>query len=76
MIKMPIRVDENGDLTEYWSIAEVESKLEPIDVRNNEYVVSDADGRILQLKVEKTRRSWFFGLFIAEMEITKLVLPE
>ncbi|WP_382158994.1 hypothetical protein ACFJGX_04695 [Hydrogenophaga sp. UC242_50] len=76
MIKLPIRVDESGDLTEYWSVAEVEAKLEPIDVLNGEYVVTDADGRPLHLDVVRERRPWFFGLFSVDVEVTKLSPPQ
>lgn len=76
MIKMPIRVDENGDIAEYWSVAEVEAKLEPADVRNGEYLVTDGDGRPLHLSVTRGRRPWLFGLLNVDVEVTKLSPPQ
>ncbi len=76
MIKIPIRVDESEELTECRSVAEVEAKLEPIDVPNGEYVVTDADGRSLHLEVVRERRPWFFGLFTVDVEVTNLSLPQ
>lgn len=48
-MKMPLIVDENGDASLYWSVTEAELSLEAIDVKNNEYVAYDSDGRRLDI---------------------------
>lgn len=44
----PIIVDGEGDVLLFDSVKKAEQYLEPIDVRNNRYVVYDAEGRILR----------------------------
>lgn len=51
-MKPPIIVDENGDISFFESVKDVELYLEPIDVINGEYVAYDSEGHILQLSVE------------------------
>ncbi len=45
----PIIVDEQGTATVFESIEDAERYLEPIDVRNEEYVAYDSEGRLLRL---------------------------
>jgi hypothetical protein len=45
----PIVVDENGDVSFYPSVEAAARALEPIDVKNNEYIAYDSEGFILQL---------------------------
>jgi|CXWL01.1.fsa_nt_gi hypothetical protein len=52
-MKPPIIISENGSLIFFRSLAEAERYLEPIDVRNQEYVAYDSEGRRLDLRVEK-----------------------
>jgi hypothetical protein len=72
MIELPITVDEHGDITQYWSVAEVESHLEAIDVENNEYVVTDARNRTLKLSIEYEVRRVFFGLFSTTLKVVRV----
>jgi hypothetical protein len=51
-MKPPIIIDENGDISFFESVKDVELYLEPIDVINGEYVAYDSEGHILQLSVE------------------------
>lgn len=44
----PIIVDEQGTAIVFESIEGAERYLEPIDVRNNEYVAYDSEGRLLR----------------------------
>lgn len=53
----PIILNENGDLSIFDSVRAAEEYVEPIDVRNNEYVAFDRNGRRLELRVV-TRRGW------------------
>lgn len=47
--------DKNGnEVAVYSSLADAENHLEAIDVRKNEYEAFDAEGRLLELTVEKT----------------------
>ena len=51
MIKAPIVVDNFGDLLIFSSIADAQRYLEPIDVRDKEYLAYDSEGRLLKLDV-------------------------
>jgi len=46
----PIVIDENGDVSFYPDIEVAARAIEPIDVRNNEYVAYDSMGYVLQLE--------------------------
>jgi hypothetical protein len=48
-INPPIIVDEQGTAMIFESTEDAERYLEPIDVRNNEYVAYDSEGRLLRL---------------------------
>ncbi len=48
-ITPPIIVDEQGTATVFESVEDAERYLEPIDVRNGEYVAYDSEGRLLRL---------------------------
>ena len=72
MIELPIKIDEHGDVTLFWSVAEAESYLEPIDVDNNEVVASDGGGRPLLLTVVEDIRPMFFGLFKMRHRFVKI----
>lgn len=52
-MKPPIIIDENGALTFFKSLTDAERYLEPIDVRNQEYIAYDSEGRRLELRVEE-----------------------
>lgn len=44
----PIVVDNKGDVSVFDSVEKAERYLEPIDIRNNEYVIYDGEGRLLR----------------------------
>ena len=74
MINLPIKItDKNGDSEVFDSVEDAERSMEAIDVRNSEYVVRDAHGKVLNLLVEirKTRVLW--GLFSTSVEIVKII---
>jgi len=50
-MKLPIIINEHGDVSAYRSLEDACSYMEVIDVRNNEYVAYDADGYLLNLKI-------------------------
>lgn len=62
MIVTPVIVDERGDVLFFESVERAEGKLEAIDVRNEEYVAYDSEGRLLKLAIESSETSTFFGL--------------
>jgi hypothetical protein len=49
LMKAPIIVVESGDILFFRSLSIAEHYLEPIDVRNNEYIAYDSVGRLLRL---------------------------
>jgi len=48
-MKAPIIVDERGNLMIFESVKDAEVSLEAVDVRNNEYIAFDSEGRLLRL---------------------------
>ena len=60
-MKPPIIIVEHGDVTIFESVAKAQLGLEPIDVRNGEYVAYDGDGRLLRLTVIQKENPSFFG---------------
>lgn len=60
-MKPPIIIDENGDISFFETVKDVELYLEPVDVINGEYVAYDSEGHILQLNVERKVSSNIFS---------------
>lgn len=48
-MKAPIILDENGDVSLFATVEEAARFMEPIDVRNSEYVAYDSEGYRLTL---------------------------
>jgi hypothetical protein len=61
-MKPPIIIDENGSLDFFKSVDDAERYLEPIDVRNQEYIAYDSEGRRLELRVEEEVCAGLLGL--------------
>jgi hypothetical protein len=62
-MKAPIIVNEHGNVSIFESVEYAEQYLEPIDVTNEEYVVYDSEGHLLQLAVsQKELPSIFCGI--------------
>lgn len=70
MIKQPIIVVDKGgyDLRIYASTEALDSHLEAIDVKNNEYEAYDSEGRVLTLGVYWKKTPILFGLFNSDIE--------
>jgi len=62
VIVTPVIVDEHGDVSFFESVEHAEGKLEAIEVRNEEFVAYDSEGRLLKLDIERAETSTFFGL--------------
>jgi hypothetical protein len=60
-MKAPIIVVEHGDVTIFESVTKAQIGLEPIDVKNGEYVAYDRDGHLLRLTVVQIEKPSFFG---------------
>jgi hypothetical protein len=56
LIRTPIVIVENGDLSIFASVEDVDAELEAVDVRAGRYVAYDATGRRLALTVAERRR--------------------
>lgn len=52
-MESPIIVDNKGDVSIFDSVEKAERYLEPIDIRNDEYVVYDRSGRLLKCAIVK-----------------------
>ena len=46
-MKLPIIINENGDISVYDSLERAELDIEPTDVRNNIYSIYDSEGLML-----------------------------
>jgi hypothetical protein len=55
-MRPPIIADNRGDVLVFDTVAAAESYMEPVDVRNDEYIVFDSEGRFLTPSVESARR--------------------
>lgn len=62
-MKLPIFINAHGDVEAYASVEEAENAIEPIDVENGEYIITDADGRILAARVVIEEFPVFLGTF-------------
>jgi hypothetical protein len=60
-MKAPIIVNEHGNVSIFESVEYAEQYLEPIDVTNEEYVVYDSKGHLLQLAVSQKELLSIFG---------------
>jgi len=60
-MKVPIIVNGHGDVSIFESVEYAEQYLEPIDVKNKEYVVYDSEGYLLQLAIFKEELPFIFG---------------
>lgn len=70
----PIVVDEHGDLMLFASETELSDYLEPIDVRNEEYLAYDSEGFRIPLLIEVDQVK--VGLFGRKLEREKVVLSD
>lgn len=61
LMHLPIIVVEHGDVLIFETALEAQRVLEPIDVRNDEYVAHDGHGNQLRLGVVRDRRPGFPG---------------
>ena len=53
--------DETGDKEFFSTVEEAESSMKPVDVENNEFLVTDAEGKVLSLAiVSETKRIFFY----------------
>ncbi len=74
-MKMPISVNENGDVTNFRSLLEAEKYLEPIDVERGEYIVTDGEGRELLLSVYTVEIPMFWGLWKSLVRKVRIEAP-
>ncbi|MUV14522.1 hypothetical protein [Noviluteimonas gilva] len=56
-MRPPIIIDEHGDVSVFESVEAAARYIEPIDVRNNEYVAYDSAGYLLRLVPTEPRVS-------------------
>lgn len=74
-MKMPIVVDEHGDLMTFSSLEEACSYIEPIDVKNSEYVAHDAEGNLLSLDIKEVEKPALLGLGKKTQEEVSITEP-
>lgn len=54
-VHLPIFIVDDLDVSSYKSLDEALSGLEPIDIKNNAYIMYDAEGRVVQLATDGKR---------------------
>jgi hypothetical protein len=72
-MRLPLIVDSNGDLSVFREVRDMERYLEAADVHNNEYVVYDSEGRLVQLGTEWAPIQMLSGLLKENIEVVRLV---
>ena len=60
-MKKPIIVNRQGDISIFESVEYAELYINPIDVKNKEYVVYDSEGNRLHLDIFKKEYSYIYG---------------
>ncbi len=75
-MKVPIIVNDAGDLSFFRSVESLERYIEPTDVREGNGAVYDSEGRRLSLATRRERRPVLFGLFRVPSERTVLECEE
>ena len=61
-MKLPIIVNNRGDVMFFTSVDEVEQELEAVDVERSEYVAYDSEGRLVQLGTALRKQLLFFNV--------------
>lgn len=60
LMRTPIVVYENGDVSVFSSRETAERALEPIDIKNGEYKIFDASGTLITPRVVKQKRGSYW----------------
>ena len=55
-MKLPIIADNFGDVLVFESVEKAETYMEPVDIRNGEYVIYDAEGYLLKPSIVKVSK--------------------
>ena len=71
-ISKVVIVVDNGDLSFFKTLQDAENCLEPIDVKNNEYVIYDSKGRLLTPSVIVEERPGLFNIGKVSVEVVKI----
>lgn len=71
-MKTPISINERGNIERFNTLQEAEAEMEPIDVENGEYVVTDADGNALNAEVVIEEIPVFWGLWKSRIKRVRI----
>ena len=71
-MRLPLIICEQGDLDLFESIESACNYLEPIDIRNDEYIGYDASGQLLKLEIKCIDKS-FLGI---KTKLEKVIITE
>jgi hypothetical protein len=74
-MKMPISINDHGDVSTFASVEEAETYMEPVDVERGEYFVTDADGRRLAVEVVLQEAPLFWGLWKTRVKKVRIAEP-
>lgn len=61
-MKLPIIIDNFGDLLVFNSVEDAQNYIEPIDVQNKEYIAYDSEGRLLDILIITEKPNRFSSL--------------
>lgn len=66
-----VLVDNTGDIEVFDTVQELEQYAEPVDVRLNEYVAYDAEGRLLDLRCEEVVSGRFLRVRLSVVRVVE-----
>lgn len=66
-----VLVDNTGDIEVFDTVQELEQYAEPVDVRLNEYVAYDAEGRLLDLRCEEVVGGRFLRVRLSVVRVVE-----
>lgn len=69
----PIIVYQNGDILIFDCAESAEAYIEPVDVKNGEYVACDADGHEIELHINTETRKTFIFFGKVQVDFVNLV---
>ncbi|QEY26666.1 hypothetical protein [Neisseria zalophi] len=72
-MKVPIIINDNGDISFFANVSDAESYLEPDDI--DSYEAFDASGRLLKLNRKKIKKFFFYFPYIQETVEISLHFP-
>jgi len=71
-MKLPIIINEHGDISFYRSLKKASSAVEAVDVKNNEYIAYDGEGKLLEFELQTKENPGVLGIGKITTEIVMI----